>query len=583
MIQNNLEIKGITIDGLETKLTQFADDTTLTLDGSQHSLQLALNTLEVFGSISGLKMNKEKTKVIWIGRKKFTKEKLNVPTKLEWGHSSFNLLGIEFSTNLISMPEKNYKKAIEKVKVLINKWKNRYLTPLGRITVIKTHLISQCIHLISTLPRSESFLKELNNILYQFLWNGKPDKIKRTTINLSLNQGGMKMINLFNFEKALKVNWVKRLISQPNSQWCKLLTTLNKSITRIFYFGDQWIHKIIHKIDNTFWRNVLQDWQTLIQIQQKSKNNQLHRQCIWYNSEISKEPLFYPDWYKKGIHLIADIFDNGQIMSKENINKKFGININLMNYYTVKKKIALFISKQRLDIHNQPIERPTYPTHLDPIFSLKKGCRKFYENFNSQQIQNEKPACETIWMNLIRNADINTQNDEKWKQVYKVCFYSINDNDVIWLQYRILYKILGTKSYLKKLKISSNNICSLCNSSEETIEHLFSSCTETTQLWNDIQNWINHRISVNLTLTSQMKILGYLKNDQHFWPLNFIIMTTKKYIFYSTKKSKILCITTLQQEVKKHYLEQKTIYRKNLQIEEFTKKWMIWKNIFQGL
>ena len=37
------------------KLTQFVDDTTLILDGSQHSLESALNTLEIFGDYSGLK------------------------------------------------------------------------------------------------------------------------------------------------------------------------------------------------------------------------------------------------------------------------------------------------------------------------------------------------------------------------------------------------------------------------------------------------------------------------------------------------------------------------------------------------
>ena len=36
----------------------------------------SLNVLEIFGSYSGLKMNTEKTKVVWIGRKKLTKDKI---------------------------------------------------------------------------------------------------------------------------------------------------------------------------------------------------------------------------------------------------------------------------------------------------------------------------------------------------------------------------------------------------------------------------------------------------------------------------------------------------------------------------
>ena len=56
------------------KLTQFADDTTIILDGTSKSLQATLNILEIFGEISGLKMNSEKTKLIWIGSKTGTRK-----------------------------------------------------------------------------------------------------------------------------------------------------------------------------------------------------------------------------------------------------------------------------------------------------------------------------------------------------------------------------------------------------------------------------------------------------------------------------------------------------------------------------
>ena len=67
LINMDPNITGVIIGEENIKLTQFADDTTLILDGSQYSLESALNTLEIFGDYSGLKMNMEKTKVIWIG------------------------------------------------------------------------------------------------------------------------------------------------------------------------------------------------------------------------------------------------------------------------------------------------------------------------------------------------------------------------------------------------------------------------------------------------------------------------------------------------------------------------------------
>ena len=48
LIIHNPQIRGIFINGVEFKITQYADDTTLFLDGSQDSLLAALNTLETF-------------------------------------------------------------------------------------------------------------------------------------------------------------------------------------------------------------------------------------------------------------------------------------------------------------------------------------------------------------------------------------------------------------------------------------------------------------------------------------------------------------------------------------------------------
>ena len=68
-------INGIKIGSDEFKISQFADDTTLFMDGSESSLQYTMNVLEVFGSLSALKMNLFKTKVIWIGKNSFVQRK----------------------------------------------------------------------------------------------------------------------------------------------------------------------------------------------------------------------------------------------------------------------------------------------------------------------------------------------------------------------------------------------------------------------------------------------------------------------------------------------------------------------------
>ena len=51
-----------------------ADDTVLFLDGSTASFQNAINILNYFGNCSGLRINVQKTKAIWIGASKDNNE-----------------------------------------------------------------------------------------------------------------------------------------------------------------------------------------------------------------------------------------------------------------------------------------------------------------------------------------------------------------------------------------------------------------------------------------------------------------------------------------------------------------------------
>ena len=67
MIRNNNDIHGIIIDNKEYKISQYADDTQLFLNGSEKSLRETLDILQNFYTMSGLRMNAEKNKAIWIG------------------------------------------------------------------------------------------------------------------------------------------------------------------------------------------------------------------------------------------------------------------------------------------------------------------------------------------------------------------------------------------------------------------------------------------------------------------------------------------------------------------------------------
>ena len=66
-VTSKKEICGITVKDKEIKLGQYADDTTLILDGSEESLLELLKIIDYFGNISGLRLNSRKTEALWIG------------------------------------------------------------------------------------------------------------------------------------------------------------------------------------------------------------------------------------------------------------------------------------------------------------------------------------------------------------------------------------------------------------------------------------------------------------------------------------------------------------------------------------
>ena len=279
MIENHKDIKGMKIGKYSFKIVQFADDTTIILDGTQHSLQATLNILEIYGSMSGLKVNTEKTKTIWFGSKRGSKDKLAISSDLVWDDSEFTLLGLEFSVNLPSIPIKNYSKAISSINKTIESWKYRKTTPIRKITIIKSLLLSKLVHLFMLLPITDKILKEINSILYKFLWGGKADKVNRQDVCKPYIKGGLQMTDIFLFEKRMKLKWLQLIMNSNSKGWFKLLDKCLGNVNNIFIFGTEWCIKTKHCL-NPFWESVFRYWTDIEKSHQFESNDDIWSNCL---------------------------------------------------------------------------------------------------------------------------------------------------------------------------------------------------------------------------------------------------------------------------------------------------------------
>ena len=74
------------------------------------------------------------------------------------------------------------------------------------------------LHNFSVLPTPEAFIKQLNTIIYNFLWKG-PDKVARPPVINDLKYGGLNLMGLETSIKSLRLAWLGRLFVERSSPW----------------------------------------------------------------------------------------------------------------------------------------------------------------------------------------------------------------------------------------------------------------------------------------------------------------------------------------------------------------------------
>ena len=107
----------------------------------------------------------------------------------------------------------------------------------GKVTIIKSLLIPKMLYVLSILLTSEDFIKQLNSIIYNFLWKG-PDKIARLATINDLKHGGLDLIDIETSVKASRLAWIGRLFSEGSLPWKAYINHLYLKIFGVKFYSD---------------------------------------------------------------------------------------------------------------------------------------------------------------------------------------------------------------------------------------------------------------------------------------------------------------------------------------------------------
>ena len=155
------------------------------------------------------------------------------------------------------------------------------------------------------------------------------------------------------------------------------------------------------------------------------------------------------------------------------------------------------------------------------------------------EIERVYPVLKTIdgekWqLSIIENAC------EKWSgkitsriEVFSMrkSFSKLNLVDDIYLRYiqfRTLHRRFYTNNILHKMKIKPSPLCEMCNTEDDSNEHMFINCTISQQLWREVEYWLSEIGLIDYIIDEQKIILG--EYQKSYW-VNIVILMAKKVIF----------------------------------------------------
>ena len=176
---------------------QYADDTTSFFILASGELKQTMLILKWFHKVSGLDINKEKTKVIKVGAMRDRSIPLGGKYAFDWT-SPYEILGILYNINdMGNITDLNIKKKIGEIKTPSNIWQTCNLIPYRKTVVVKSLLLSKLTHLLLSLPSpNRHSITYPDSIVNQFMWAGKPAKIRREILEADIKFGGLRKYNL---------------------------------------------------------------------------------------------------------------------------------------------------------------------------------------------------------------------------------------------------------------------------------------------------------------------------------------------------------------------------------------------------
>ncbi len=302
-------IKGIGIEGGESVIFQYADDTTLLLK-DLGSVGKAMQIVQKYCRGSGAKVNEDKTVYMRFGRVALLTEQFTFKETKE-----IKILGVLMGRDEKKAGETMWEEALGGIERRLTFWKLRTLTLKGKVLVLNVLMISKLWYMLYVSSMPLWVEKRLKKSFLDFLWEGKPPRIAYKTLIGALGKGGLGLMDVEQRKNGLRVKIIKKYLDEENkAAWKKTMGHfLNKCSN--FNLGDNilWMKTKNWMAEGLpdFYKELMGAWGnflTNVHFKPQGRENILNQPLFLNNCILNQgKEVFFKKWWDLGITKVRDV------------------------------------------------------------------------------------------------------------------------------------------------------------------------------------------------------------------------------------------------------------------------------------
>ena len=198
--------------------------------------------------------------------------------------------------------------------------------------MFKSLALSKAIY-ISTIKNFPSrFIKILDDIHKDFIWNKLQPYIKHSTLIANYEEDGYKDVDVASKIISLKIIWIRRLIDDNFYTWMIILSKLFSPIGSMsfFYRNLKLSDSCMRVVETfpTFDQELVQLWVIIRQVKPKNIDYILN-ESLWNNSFITAvgKPVFHQAFLNKNILNVSDLLaESGSFFYMVMAKQKYDLN-----------------------------------------------------------------------------------------------------------------------------------------------------------------------------------------------------------------------------------------------------------------